>query len=130
MFMLLTEKSHIEQTLALYRNVLGEDIASSTHFGILDNEILKAAGSVKCYSGHWYLRCCVVKPEYRGYGLQRELIKERLEYLAKKTDVARVSVYPGNNYSLKNIELEGFEFEKEKKLQTGKTVRVYKKELK
>jgi len=128
--MLLNKKSHINEVLDLYKNILGEDITSSTHFGILENDILKAAGSVKCYSGHWYLRCCVVKPEYRGTGLQKKLIKERLEYLAKKTDVVRVSVYPGNNYSLKNIEDVGFQFEKDKKLKNGKIVQVYKKELK
>jgi hypothetical protein len=56
-----------------------------------------------------------------------------LEYLAERTNVVRVSVYPSDkdsSYSTRNIEKEGFEFEKAKKLKTGKIVRVYKKELK
>ena len=122
-------ENYIGEIKELYRTELSEEIKSVTCFGILDGEELRAVASVKCYSGHWYLRSCIVKPEYRGQGFQKQLIRERLEYLATKTDCARVSVYPQNVYSIKNIEAEGFEFEKTKKLKNGKTVNVYLKRL-
>lgn len=101
-------------------------------FGVFSKGNLKAVAAVRCYMGHWYLRGCVVKPEFRGKGLQRKLIKERLEYLASRNDVdvARVSVFPDNIYSIQNIKKEGFEFEKRKKLDKGQEILVFKKELK
>ncbi len=115
----------------LYRTWLQESPTNGlTYFGVFDAENLKAVGAVRCYMGHWYLRAFVVKPEYRGQGLQRLLIRECLEYLSEKTDTARISVFPDNFYSIRNIEAEGFEFEKKKKLEDGNIVVVYKKHLK
>jgi ribosomal protein S18 acetylase RimI-like enzyme len=121
-----TLEKYIDEIVQLYRKELGEEVKSATHFGIIEGTALQAVGSVKCYSGHWYLRGCVVKPEFRGRGFQRRLIQERLEYLAAKTDIVRVGVYPGNEHSLRNIEAECFEFEKNKKLKNGKIVQIYK----
>lgn len=79
--------------------------------------------------GYWYLRGCVVKPEYRGQGLQSELIQERINYLVGKTNAIRVSVFPTNTYSINNIKSRGFLFEKNKKLSDGSIIQVYKKEI-
>lgn len=116
----------------LYKTWLEESPTSGLiYFGSLDDqENLKAVGAVRCYMGHWYLRAFVVKPEYRGQGLQKALMNECLDYLSKKTDTARVSVLPENIYSIRNIEAVGFEFEKKKKLDNGQTIIVYKKKLK
>jgi len=127
--MLLTQQAHINEALDLYKRILGQKIDTCKHFGILEDGVLKAAASVKCYYGHWYLRCCVVKPEFRGKGLQRRLIEERLDYLAERTDLVRVSVCPDNVHSIRNIEEEGFQFEKTRRFDTGKIVRVYRKDL-
>ncbi len=109
----------------LYEIWLNETFSGLTPFGIFSGSILQAVGSIKNYMGSWYLRGDVVKPEFRGQGLQRQLIKERLEFLALKTDLARISVFPDNNYSIRNIEATGFTFEKRKKLGSGETVLVY-----
>lgn len=115
----------------LYKTWLKESPTSGLiYFGDFDGTNLKAVGAVRCYMGHWYLRAFVVKPEYRGQGLQRQLMNECLDYLSDKTDVARVSVFPKNIYSIRNIESVGFEFEKKKKLEDGHVVIVYKKLLK
>jgi GNAT superfamily N-acetyltransferase len=55
-----------------------------------------------------------VRERYRGKGLQRKLIEERLKYLKLKTKTVRVGVKPGNMYSLNNIIWSGFRFEKAK----------------
>lgn len=114
----------------LYRTWLNESPTNGlTYFGVFDKENLKGVGAVRCYMGNWYLRAFVVKPEYRGEGIQRLLMKECLDYLSNKTDCARVSVFPDNFYSIRNIEAVGFEFERKKKLEDGNTVLVYKKKL-
>ncbi|HKC05006.1 MAG TPA: GNAT family N-acetyltransferase [Patescibacteria group bacterium] len=114
----------------LYQTWLKESPTSGLiYFGAFDNEELKAVTAVRCYMGHWYLRALVVKPEYRGRGLQRALMNESLDYLSEKTDVARVSVFPDNFYSIRNIEAVGFKFEKKKKLSDGHEVLVYKFDL-
>lgn len=127
----VTRKDEIAR---LYNQELGEDLVSGLiYFGILENSdsgpMLHAVASIKNYMGSWYLRGCVVKHEFRGKGLQQRLIKERLEYLAKRTKVARVSVRPSNAFSIKNIEATGFKFEKRKKLRGGSVVLVYKIDL-
>jgi ribosomal protein S18 acetylase RimI-like enzyme len=118
----------------LYCQELGEDpVSGLIYFGVIEETdagpMLQAVASVKNYMGSWYLRGCVVKPEYRDLGLQRKLIRERLEYLAARTDMARVSIFPHNEHSICNIEAEGFRFERKKKLGDGSTVLVYKTEL-
>jgi ribosomal protein S18 acetylase RimI-like enzyme len=122
-------EQYIGEIEELYLEHLSEIPKGVTYFGIFDGAELLAVASVKCYSGHWYLRGCVVKPSYRGRGLQRQLMLENLEYLAERTDVARVSVFPDNTYSIRNIVAEGFMFEREKKLADGKMVLVYKRNL-
>lgn len=113
----------------LYLRELGDKTSGLTFFGIFSGETLRAVASLKNYMGHWYLRGCVVKPEFRGQGLQRELIRERLEYLSTKTDEVRVSVYPENVHSIQNIEAEEFVFEKKKRLEDGHSVLVYKRKI-
>jgi len=52
-----------------------------------------------------------VSKKFRGYGLQRFLIKKRLEYLKKKNKpLAFVGVDPRNKHSLKNIKEFGFKY--------------------
>lgn len=113
----------------LYSRELGEEPTSGLiYFGAFSENsgTLMAVASLKNYMGSWYLRGCVVKPDYRGQGLQRFLIQERLEYLKDKTHIARVSVFPENSHSITNIEAAGFLFERKKKLDDGKKVLVYK----
>ena len=130
---MLLAKPDLEKYIAeiheLEHKYLSEMPKSVTYFGIINSLELQAVASVKCYSGHWYLRSCVVKPEHRGRGLQRELIRERLEYLAERTNTVRVSVFPQNIHSIKNIEAGCFAFEKKKKLVSGKILFVYKKSI-
>lgn len=123
-------KTYRQEIADLYQEELGDSILGLILFGIISGETLQAVASVKNYMGTWYLRGCVVKPEFRGMGLQRKLIQERLDYLALRTKQVRVSVFPDNQFSIRNIETEGFKFEKRKKIENGEYVLVYKKELK
>jgi ribosomal protein S18 acetylase RimI-like enzyme len=114
----------------MYKTWLKESPTSGlTYFGAFDKDKLMAVGAVRCYMGHWYLRAFVVKPEYRGRGLQRKLMRESLKYLSEKTDIAWVSVFPDNIHSIRNIEAVGFKFERKKKLEDGNTIVIYKKAL-
>lgn len=115
----------------LYKEHLSEEPANALiYFAILgENDELQAIAAVRNYMGHWYLRGHVVKPEFRGRGMQRQLIQESLEFLRTKTHEARVSVFPWNTHSIRNIEATGFEFEKLKKLDNGELVKVYKIKL-
>jgi ribosomal protein S18 acetylase RimI-like enzyme len=122
-------EQYIDEIKYLYLEHLSEMPKGVTYFGVVEDSTLLAVASAKCYSGYWYLRGCVVKPEYQGRGLQRELIRERLEYLSERTDTARVSVFPSNTRSIMNIEAEGFTFEKQKRLSDGRMVRVYVKNI-
>jgi ribosomal protein S18 acetylase RimI-like enzyme len=135
--MLLERQKYLEhkkEINGLYCQELGEEpVSGMIYFGVIGEldgkQILEAVASVKNYMGSWYLRGCVVRPEYRGSGLQSLLIRERLAYLSGKTKTVRVSVYPENTYSIQNIEKEGFIFEKQKRLKDGRIVFVYKTEL-
>ncbi len=52
-----------------------------------------------------------VSKKFRGYGLQKFLIKKRLEYLKKKNkSLAFVGADPRNKYSLSNIKSFGFKY--------------------
>lgn len=113
---------------------LGEEPSTGLiWFGIFEKSqsgpVLAAFAAVKNYMGNWYLRECVVLPDFRGKGYQRKLIKERLEYIAERAKVARVSVYPDNQRSIRNIEEVGFVFERFKKLKDGEVVKIYRREL-
>lgn len=119
-----------QEIFELYQRELGESISGLIFFGIFSGETLQAVASLKNYMGSWYLRGCVVKPEFRGRGFQKQLIQERLDYLSPKTDLVRVSVFPSNIHSINNVEAKGFKFEKKKKLKNNETVLVYKKEFK
>ena len=120
-------EEHLDEINRLYARELHHRIVSATYFGILDDQVLQAVGAVKCYMGHWYLRGCVVKPQYRGQGLQEKLIKERIEYLVQRTDRVRVAVETTNAHSIANVERTGFEFLKTKRFKDGKLVNVYEK---
>jgi ribosomal protein S18 acetylase RimI-like enzyme len=127
--MLLQKDQYKEEIADLYKEHLHETVTGGTFFGHVEDDVLQAVASVRCLHGHWYLRACVVKPEFRGKGLQRELIRERLDYLAQKTDRASVSVEPHNHFSIDNIVAEGFSFATTRKLPDGRMVSVYRKEL-
>jgi len=59
------------------------------------------------------LCAAAVSRKYRGYGIQKFLIKIRIDYLKKKhIKFVFVMVSPGNKYSLNNIKLFGFKFVK------------------
>lgn len=53
----------------------------------------------------------VVDPNYRGMGLQRELIRRCVSYAREKDPRCQVlaTVAPDNIYSLRNVQAEGFE---------------------
>ena len=118
-----------EEIEALYQNYFDKSFNRETIFGIVEDDVLQAVASLKCYHGYWYLMGCVVKPEFRGRGLQRELIRERLDYLSDKTNLVRVGVDPTNKHSLNNILAENFMFERNKKTPNGDTIQVYMLEL-
>jgi ribosomal protein S18 acetylase RimI-like enzyme len=118
----------------LYHQELGENpVPGLIYFAVFENpktlEGLQAVASIKNYMGSWYLRGCVVKPKFRGQGLQKQLILERIEYLLGKTQSVRASVYPDNIHSIRNIESTGFEFERKKRLANHAEVLVYKKDI-
>ncbi len=52
----------------------------------------------------------IVHPDYRGYGLQRQLIKHALALAAQNPQISYVlcTVSPKNEYSLHNVQAEGF----------------------
>jgi len=111
------------------KELFGLGPSGANHFGIIEGSVLQAFAQLKCICGHWGLRSCYVKPEFRGRGLQRQLIRERLEYAAAHTDVVRVTCRPDNPYSKHNIESEGFVFERMKRLPNGLELLVYKRRL-
>jgi RimJ/RimL family protein N-acetyltransferase len=128
---MLLEKEQIptyKETISeIYQREFGEDTRGLIFFGLFSEDEIIAVASVRNYMGHWYLRGCYVEPEFRGNGLQRELIQERINYLKSRTNEVRVSVFPDNIHSIHNIEAEGFEFERIKKLETEESVLIYKK---
>lgn len=65
-----------DEIIQLYNQELGEDpVSGLIYFGVFEDSdsgpVLQAVASVKNYMGSWYLRGCVVKPEFRGRGLQQ-----------------------------------------------------------
>jgi ribosomal protein S18 acetylase RimI-like enzyme len=57
------------------------------------------------------LATAAVSKKYRGYGIQKFLIKKRIDYLKKKNmKFAFVGASPENEYSLNNIKSFGFKF--------------------
>lgn len=93
------------------------------YFAHIEDEVLQAAGTLKCYSGHWYMRGDVVAPAFRGRGLQRALIEERIAYLGGRT--VRAGIHPENIHSLRNYLDAGFVFEKHKAVPDG-TLNIYR----
>lgn len=77
------------------------------------------------------LKLCIVKAEYRGYGLQRALIW-LLEKLACQRGFTHycTSVSPNNPYSLNNVLAMGYEYDHQEELYGGLLRNVYVKELK
>ena len=112
-------KKYIDEIRELYTTYLGEKFTGGHLFGLIENGELQAVASVRCYHGHWYFRGCVVKPEWRGNGFQRILMREGIQFLVGKTDKVRGAIYPWNSYSLQNVIAEKFEFEKTKDLPQG-----------
>lgn len=130
--MLLGKKELViygQEITDLYREYLNDTAKGLTHFGIIIDDELLADGALKSYMGSWYLRGCVVKPQFRGRGYQRQLISERLAYLEPITNLVRVSVFPDNIYSIANIEAESFVFDRVKRLDSGEKVLVYRRNL-
>lgn len=64
----------------------------------------------------------VVDSEYRGLGLQRELIRRCAEYASGKKPgcIVLATVSPDNIYSLRNVQAEGFEILARKEKYGGK----------
>lgn len=111
----------------LYAQYLDKQPVGVIYFGEFDQPILKGFGLLKCYSGNWYMRGCVVKPQYRGQGLQRKLIQQRVSYLQGKAPRLRVGIFPDNKYSIENVLAEGFTFVKQKPVETG-VLNIYEKQ--
>lgn len=82
-------------------------------FVIFENNKIIALGILNNPYGYWYFRNCVVDRKYRGNGLQRVLIQERLDYISERGG-GRVSVGidPTNTKSLNNMLSMGFKFVK------------------
>lgn len=117
--------------------------------GVYDKERLIAYGSVGFLGDSpdnlgwdlgWTLkevrRCAVldtivVDEEYRGLGLQRELIRRCVEYAMKKVPQCKIlaTVSPRNIYSLRNVQAEGFKILAHKEKYGGKERYILGKEL-
>lgn len=79
------------------------------HFRV--GKAIIAAAELHCYGGVWTLRKCRVAEAYRGRGLQRRLIRERVWAAYRKgAKQVRAWVDPRNSYSLNNLVAEGFRF--------------------
>ena len=62
--------------------------------------------------GHWYFRNCVVDRKHRGNGYQRELIRQRLDYIEENGGGnVSVGVDPKNTKSLNNLQAQQTEVE-------------------
>ncbi len=127
--LLRKELPHYRAEIArLYELYLDESLPSGgTFFAHIQNGVLQGVASVRCYpGGHWLFRGCVVKPEFRGRGLQRQLMREGIEYLTSKgVDVVRGCIYSWNTHSIDNTLAMGFRYEKDRKLPNGKMIGVY-----
>lgn len=81
-------------------------------FGAFDQRgHLVAFASLRRYSGYWYLRSCVVDSAHRGYGLQRRLIRARVNHVRAhfaRADRVNAWVSHRNRWSRANLEAEGF----------------------
>jgi ribosomal protein S18 acetylase RimI-like enzyme len=126
--MLLTEKIHLEEASQIFSENFYGNSFGNIFFGIVDDK-LQAIGALKCYYGYWYLRAGFVKPEFRGNGLQYKLILERLDYLKDKTMWANCKIEVNNSHSIDNFVKAGFIYVRKEKLQDGKNVNVYRKDL-
>lgn len=114
----------IENLTAEYLNI---SLKGANIFGIFEDLELKAFGGLRCYQGgHYMLRGCIVKPEFRGQGLQIKLIKERLEFASDKTNKVRAKIFPDNLHSIDNVLASGFNYEKKEKFEDGSIVNVYR----
>ena len=114
-FMFLKKDSHpfaseIEELYSLY---LPQKLNKGTLlFGIVQDDVLKGVAGIKNLYGKWFFRGCVVKPEFRGEGLQKRLIQERLDYLSDKTNEVKAVVCLPNTSSIDNLLASDFVFEK------------------
>lgn len=72
-----------------------------------------AFAGIACYRGSWCLRVCVVAKRHRGLGIQRALIRDRIQFIQHKAKYLNAWVSPKNTYSLNNLIAEGFIFVKE-----------------
>jgi GNAT superfamily N-acetyltransferase len=83
-------------------------------FGAFKDRELVGLGGLASYHGFWCLRLGVVARAHRGHGLQRKLIRARLNWLRKRgARHVNVWVDPHNVYSLNNVVSEGFRFQNE-----------------
>lgn len=57
----------------------------------------------------WYLNRAGILPEFRGKGIQSDLIKVRLENKPHWLDFSATYVHPENYASLKNLQKNGFQ---------------------
>lgn len=117
---------HRETIDALCAEHLEYAFGNGSVFGVVENDLLIAFGSARCLHGHWYCRSDVVRPEFRGRGLQRQLIRERLAHLEDRASVLRVAIYPHNEHSIRNYLAEGFTYEKHRILPDGKPANIYR----
>ena len=119
-----------KEILGLYKKYLKEKPKGHTFFVIIKNDVLQGVSSLKGRCGYYYLRGCVVKPEFRGNGLQKKLIKKRINYLRlKNINEVRVTIYAWNIHSITNVLSKGFKFEKIRLLPNGKTGNTYLKKF-
>jgi ribosomal protein S18 acetylase RimI-like enzyme len=68
-----------------------------------------------------------VSPKFRGYGIQKFLIKKRIDYLKKKGKKYFLhSAHPENEHSINNMLKSGSKFiKKEKSINDGRIVNYY-----
>lgn len=103
-----------------YENYIGE--VNGVMIGVFDNDKLIGFGALLKESEDKYeLDGCIIKPEYRNMGLQKELINKRIQF-AKKNGANNISVmaHPENLVSLNNLKKCGFSKKENKILPNGK----------
>ncbi len=124
-------KEFKEDIWKLHKLGLGYKVDHMTYFGIIEEEKLVATGALKCYGPIWYMRADVVVPKFRGRGLQRKLIQERMEWLkkVKKEERVRVGIEPWNLHSIKNYEMLGFELKGMRNLKNKNKINLYEIKL-
>ena len=99
--------SHSEYSACTYQEIKVLNHVFAAYYG---DKIVGFGGLVRS-NGKWGLRICAVLPQHRGHGLQRKLIKARVDFLINNyPSVKNITVWVSieNAPSMNNLKKEGF----------------------